>query len=96
VRSFSIARITIQSRSPRMRLARPATSVRRRRATSSTDRLSSSLDFTEVSELRRVDGRGGSCSRRMRWISPKPALRSVRESKGVVPVSSSYSMTPSA
>jgi len=42
----------------------------------------------------RVLGRGGSSSRIIRSISPKAALRSRSFSRGVVPVSSSYSSTP--
>jgi hypothetical protein len=45
--------------------------------------------------LRRVLWRGGSSSRMIRRTSSCAAVRSCSRSNGVVPVSSSYSSTPS-
>ena len=47
-----------------------------------------------ASVLTRVLGLHGSSSRKIRWISSKPALLNRSFSNGVVPVSNSYSSTP--
>ncbi len=86
VRSFSSAFITIQSSSPR--IDEPS-----RRG--SLPRLAEIVEDFAPSAPSRVLGVGGCSSRMILRISSKAARRSVSASNGVVPVSSSYSRTPS-
>ena len=60
------------------------------------DRFAEVVVSVAPSVLSLVLGVGGSSSRMIRRISSKAASLSASESKGVVPVSSSYSRTPSA
>ncbi len=83
--SFSMAFITIQSSSPRTSFASRAGSVPREAA----------IDAVSCVGPSRVLGLGGSSSRIRRSTSVNAASRSRPCSSGVVPVSSSYSRTPS-
>jgi len=85
-RFFSIARITIQSSSPRSVRPSFSGSVRRLAAT-----LASVAAFCPSLVL----GLGGSTSRSTRCNSPYAADRSSFPLKGVLPVSNSYISTPS-
>ena len=86
MRSFSSAFITIQSSSPRTSLVSLAGSVCRCAAIDGSESFDS---------LSRVLGFGGSSSRMIRRISSYAACLNRSLSNGVVPVSSSYSSTPS-
>jgi hypothetical protein len=57
--------------------------------------LEAPFEASLEARLRRVLGRGGSSSRMIRWISASPAPRSRAGSNGGVPLTSSYSSTPS-
>ena len=85
MRSFSSAFITIQSSSPRTSLVSFVGSVPRFAAI--VGKPSAVLSF--------VLGFGGSSSRITRSISSMPACFQLLARNGVVPVSSSYSSTPS-
>ena len=86
LRSFSKALSTIQSKSPRS--SRPSFS-------GSVWRHAAMLGKASV-ELRRMLGRGGSSSRISRQISSQAASLNRCRSSGVLPVSNSYRITPSA
>jgi hypothetical protein len=79
--------MTIQSSSPR-------TTADSRRG--SLARLADTVTAAGPRVLRRVLGRAGSSSRRIRRTSSYPAVRNRSLSNGVVPVNSSYRSTPRA
>ena len=85
LRSLSRAFITIQSKSPRMRVLSFLGSVRRHDAREGN---------ASPLPLSRVLGFSASFSRISLNISSRPAARSCRLERGVLPVSNSYSKTP--